>query len=408
MKDIPEKNDNLENDMQKVEEKEKDYIYNIDINQRPTSKFKDRLSSAKSKTEQKEIKFSKEEFYDKFNEHLKRNKITIKDFEENMNIYVDRQDIRERFRAIHFEITSNEVEHLFNMANPNQNEEYISIKTFLDFHNSVLVDSQLKSQNNENSSSNHSKVSNDSIKDMFNSFRNEIIKIAEKTNADIKKKKILPPVSKIRANTAKNTTKNETTEKKEKKEKMPKNAFLLKTLKKEQSEENKMKIAIEQMNKDYLIDCIKKMNLANTYASELKKGKTYSAHQENDSIDSENSIICIVTDTHNKNKTTEINLKTFLVEFKKLEKEIQRKKEREKYQYVDIDKLKKNSLNNSEFLQKDRNTRQQTIRAILKESLFTKIELKNQLKALRDKKVIDPSIINSMLKLTNLDDNTII
>jgi hypothetical protein len=41
---------------------------------------------------------------------------------------------------------------------------------------------------------------------------------------------------------------------------------------------------------------------------------------------------------------------------------------------------------------------------VLVASLLLKITLKNQLKALRDKKIVDPSVIKANLKLIDLDD----
>ena len=56
----------------------------------------------------------------------------------------------------------------------------------------------------------------------------------------------------------------------------------------------------------------------------------------------------------------------------------------------------------------NRKQKHQVIKKILKESLELKILLKKQLKALRDKNLIDISIINKNLRLTNLDDDSII
>ena len=56
----------------------------------------------------------------------------------------------------------------------------------------------------------------------------------------------------------------------------------------------------------------------------------------------------------------------------------------------------------------DRSDKHKIIKKILKESIQLKLQLKKQLKALRDKKLIDLDTLNKNLKLTNLDDDTIL
>lgn len=61
-----------------------------------------------------------------------------------------------------------------------------------------------------------------------------------------------------------------------------------------------------------------------------------------------------------------------------------------------------------DFFKMDRNDKHKIIKKILKESIQLKLQLKKQLKALRDKKLIDIDTLNKNLKLTNLDDDTIL
>ena len=56
----------------------------------------------------------------------------------------------------------------------------------------------------------------------------------------------------------------------------------------------------------------------------------------------------------------------------------------------------------------DRNDKHIIIKKILKESIQLKLQIKKQLKVLRDKKFIDIDTLNKNLKLTNLDDDTIL
>ena len=56
----------------------------------------------------------------------------------------------------------------------------------------------------------------------------------------------------------------------------------------------------------------------------------------------------------------------------------------------------------------DRNDKHIIIKNILKESIQLKLQIKKQIKVLRDKKLIDIDTLNKNLKLTNLDDDTIL
>ncbi len=122
----------------------------------------------------------------------------------------------------------------------------------------------------------------------------------------------------------------------------------------------------------------------------------------------ENCIICRVYDKTEKDYK-DIGLKLFLMEFKKLEKQINQEKEREKFAVQkEVVDAKKNGEEEKEFLKMSRAKKHEVIRGILTKSVQLKLQLKRQLKALRDKKLIDLDTLNKTLKLTNLDDDTII
>ena len=134
------------------------------------------------------------------------------------------------------------------------------------------------------------------------------------------------------------------------------------------------------------------------------------------------------------NKITEIDLKLFNFEWKKLKKlELVNKilfliiyifiqqKEQQKY-YISNQKSKEKDkklnkkkifkmlvediIKPTNFLEKNRSDRQEDIKKTLIESIKLKLKLKKQLKAMRDKKIMSESIIKANLKLTNLDDDT--
>ena len=99
-------------------------------------------------------------------------------------------------------------------------------------------------------------------------------------------------------------------------------------------------------------------------------------------------------------------MKKFITEFKKLKK-LHNLNEKKKY-YIKTEEVKKSQIENSEFMDLNRGKRQEAILNILKDSLKQKIELKKQLKSIRDKKIVDESILRNNLRFTNLDDNQIV
>ena len=104
------------------------------------------------------------------------------------------------------------------------------------------------------------------------------------------------------------------------------NYYLKQTLKRQELEEEMIKLTIDKRDKEFQRDCVKKMVLANEYAEKLGIPKYYSAYNE----EGENTIICRVFSKTIKDYK-DINLKQFLIEFKELEKCINQQNEREQY-----------------------------------------------------------------------------
>jgi len=181
--------------------------------------------------------------------------------------------------------------------------------------------------------------------------------------------------------------------------------YLKQTLERQRLEEEMIRLTIDKRDKEFQRDCVKKMVLANEYAEKLGVPNSYSAYSE----EGENTIICRVF-SKTVQDYKDINLKQFLIEFKKLEKSINQQIEREKYKEKSVVKEITYSSGNKEedFFRMDRNDKHKIIKKILKESIQLKLQLKKQLKALRDKKLIDLDTLNKNLKLTNLDDDTIL
>ena len=189
-----------------------------------------------------------------------------------------------------------------------------------------------------------------------------------------------------------------------KKQKPKKVNYLRQTLQKDLLEEDMIKLTIEKRDKEFQRECVRKMVLANDYAEVLKIPKSYSAYCE----EGDSTILCRVYDKNTKN-FEDVNLKQFLIEFKKLQKLINQEKEREKYKEQKIEVVKvSNNKNETDFFKMNREQKHKVIKQILKESLELKIQLKKQLKALRDKNLIDNDTISKNLKLTNLDDDSIL
>jgi hypothetical protein len=91
--------------------------------------------------------------------------------------------------------------------------------------------------------------------------------------------------------------------------------YLQQTLLKKKAEEEMVRLALERKNKEIEKDCIQKMSQANIYAEEFAIPKSYSAFK--DEIDG--TIMCRILDKNTK-RTVDVELKQFLLEWKKLHK----------------------------------------------------------------------------------------
>ena len=424
------------------------------INQRPQSKNqRDRTQNKNSgKDKDKEDnKIDEKELINKINEHFNKKQITKKEFTENQNVFLPLDEFFELFKNIHLDLLNDEINYLFNNKNPNKDDGYIYFNTFIDNYNfefypgeSTLINGT-NTDNNKNESSNSNYTSlllnkqdkvTPVILNEFTSFKNDILNIVEESKKQqTTTKKKLPPINKTQT-----TLKNEKDILKEIKDKdyskrnrsksktnqrvkpqsankgindskatqpkaKPRINYLKHTNERIRLEEDMIKLTIEKRDKEFQRDCVKKMVLANEYAEQLGIPNSYSAYSE----EGENTIICRVFSKTIKDYK-DINLKQFLIEFKKLEKAINQQNEREKYKENKEKKEIVYSSSNKEedFFKMDREDKHKIIKKILKESIQLKLQLKKQLKALRDKKLIDIDTLNKNLKLTNLDDDTII
>ena len=443
------KDDSINNKMQEIYEKQKK---ETKINQRPQSKYqRDREQGSKHEKEKENPNYNidEKELIKKINEHFNNKQITKKEFSENQNVFLPLDEFFELFKNIHLDLLNDEINYLFNNKNPNKDDGYIYFNTFLENYNfefypgeSTLINGT-NTENNKNESSNSNYTSlllnkqdkiTPAILNEFTSFKNDILSIVEESKKPQITKKRLPPIKKDNRNIERPVSKKEkkniydmrennfNLDNSKNQKRKPQSAnkigrgskhhttkrtkinYLKQTLKRKKLEEDMIKLTIEKRDKEFQRDCVKKMVLANEYAEKLGVPKSYSAYSE----EGENTIICRVFSKTIKDYK-DINLKQFLIEFKKLEKSINQQNEREKYKESKEHKEIIYSSNKEEdFFKMDRNDKHKIIKKILKESIQLKLQLKKQLKALRDKKLIDIDTLNKNLKLTNLDDDTIL
>ena len=436
----------------------------VQTNQRPQSKYhRDRLQSGKKteeqkKTEPKEI--DENALLQKINDHFEKRQITKKEFSDNQNVFLPLDEFFELFRNIHLDLNDDEINYLFNNKNPNKNDGYIYFNTFLDNYDFKFYpgESTLINKSNTDNQSNHSNYTSlllnkpdkltPAIQNEFNIFKNDILNIVEESKNPHQSKKRLPPISKEnqpskqrpsskkmsqnRPSSRKEEGKNSFLEKEISKtqikdnlakrkpqsalkttnysktgvpatQKKPKVNYLKQTLQRMALEDEMVRLTIDKRDKEFQRDCVKKMVLANEYAEKLGIPKSYSAFSE----EGENTIICRVF-SKNVKDYKDINLRQFLLEFKKLEKTINQQNEREKYKDTKDKEIYEQRRGEEDFFKMDRSDKHKIIKKILKESIQLKLQLKKQLKALRDKKLIDLDTLNKNLKLTNLDDDTIL
>ena len=449
------KDESINKQMQELYDQHKKDIH---ANQRPQSKYQ---RKSEPQVQNEDVKINEKEIIEKINDHFNKKQITKKEFSDNQNVFLPLDEFFELFKSINLNLSNEEINYLFNNKNPNKDDGYIYFNTFLDNYNfefypgeSTLINKSNTEQNkNESSNSNYTSLLlnkpdkiTPAIQNEFSSFKNDILNIVEESKKPQTAKKKLPPIkkegshreSKIR-NLQRQSSKNERNgnnnnnlygedSKNPNIKKKPQSAYknmngsktqthpnqkkhkvnyLKQTLKRQELEEEMIKLTIDKRDKEFQRDCVKKMVLANEYAEKLGIPKSYSAYSE----EGENTIICRVFSKTIKDYK-DINLKQFLIEFKKLEKSINQQNEREKYkdnkENKEIISTSNNKGKEEDFFKMDRNDKHKIIKKILKESIQLKLQLKKQLKALRDKKLIDLDTLNKNLKLTNLDDDTIL
>ena len=433
-------------------------------NQRPQSKYhRDRVQSGKKEKEQKKTEpqeIDENALLQKINEHFDKRQITKKEFSDNQNVFLPLDEFFELFKNIHLDLSDDEINYLFTNKNPNKNDGYIYFNTFLDNYEFKFYpgESTLINKSNTDNQSQHSNYTSlllnkperitPAIQNEFNIFKNDILNIVEESKNPHQIKKRLPPLKKenqsghekqsskklsqnrssSRREEGKNTFLEKEISKTQSKEtisrkkpqsafkvtnnsktgipatqKKPKVNYLKQTLQRMMLEDEMVKLTIDKRDKEFQRDCVKKMVLANEYSEKLGLPESYSAFSE----EGENTIICRVF-TKTVKDYKDINLKQFLIEFKRLEKLLKQREERGKYKNNNVKEIYETKGKEEDFFKMDRSDKHKIIKKILKESIQLKLQLKKQLKALRDKKLIDLDTLNKNLKLTNLDDDTIL
>ena len=398
----------------------------------------------------------------KINDNFEKQQITKKDFADNQNVFVPLDEFFELFKNFNLDLTKEEINFLFCNKNPNKDDGYIYFTTFLENYDfkfypgeSTLINKSNTDNMHESNNSNYTSLLltkpdkiTPALKNEFNLFKNDILNIVEESKNVHRPKKRLAPLKNeldLKKQNSKKSSQNRPSSRKEKniiieKEKEPKENsktqifsnnkkkpqsaykistyskegmqstqkkhkvnYLKQTLQRHQLEDEMIRLTIDKRDKEFQRDCVKKMVLANEYAEKLGIQKSFSAYSE----EGEPTIICRVF-SKNVKEFKDINLKQFLIEFKKLEKLINQEKEREKYKNIEDKELIEKKSREEDFFRMDRDEKHKIIKKILKESIQLKLQLKKQLKALRDKKLIDLDTLNKNLKLTNLDDDTIL
>lgn len=105
------------------------------------------------------------------------------------------------------------------------------------------------------------------------------------------------------------------------------------------------------------------------------------------------------------NSTNDVDLKSFLFDYKKLKKQLklqEMKESRQELQIKSKEKVINKDQSSNKLLDLNRQMRQEKIKKVLKDSILLKIQLKSQLKALREKEIIDKEIIDSNIRISNL------
>jgi hypothetical protein len=361
---------------------------------RPISSYQRGLSAGRR--EEKEEDFRIDGFIQKFQGFVNKNKIKITDFIENPDIFLDFDEFKELFRNIKYEIRDSEIEILFNYNN--KISDYLLGKTFLNNISIKWYEEPLPT----------AELTNFNIVDINQEFKNlkdEVLDIIEKefrakTSTKPKPRLAHSSKPKLRPITTKTEIKKITEIKpSEMNETKTHKSYLANTLKKRLAEEELLRLELEKRSREYEIESINKMDEANKITETLGRPYVYTAYKNEEEND--NTLVCRIYNKDNK-LHEDIDLKRFNMEFKKLKKMLNLN-QKQKY-YANAEDVK---TNDNPFLNLQRRDRQEKIRQLLIQELESKVKLKRQLKAMRDKKIVDEIIIKSNLRFTNLDDNLI-
>ena len=382
---------------------------------------------------------------------IKSKNLKKEDLFESLSTYITLEEFKQVFKNISFEITKQDINALFTHNNSTYDEGFISGKIFLDnFNNMLNLESKQHSFTYEemkvntsinksvkNKESNKSVINNNKFKE-YTSEIMSIIKTQEEKDYESRKQKLqsarLPsknPINKnklapltatrrINPNIEKGqelqsgksrdkqvTFRPKTSLQSGKQNKIkPRSAkeFMIETFRKKEAEEELIKLSIEKRNKEFERDCILKMSEANKICEKLKIPLSYTVY-----ISEEQSGVLICR-MYNKvlNSTADLDLKSFLFDYKKLKKQIKIKELKDSRAEIVPAVKKEEEVNITEQAIIDltllnRAKRQEVIKKVLKESILLKMQLKSQLKALREKEIIDKEIIDSNIRITNLN-----
>jgi hypothetical protein len=359
---------------------------------RPISSYQRNMSAGKR--EEKEEEFKIEIFIQKFQNFVSKNKIKISSFIENPDIFLDFDEFMELFKNIKFDVKANELQLVFSFNN--KNNDYLLGKTFLNnidikWHEEAKPIVELTNFNITD------------INQEFKNLKDEVLGIIE---SEFRAKSSLKPKTRIVHSSKSNKLRPITSKTEIKVTEPPFNttkhhkSYLANTVKKRIAEEELLRLEIEKRSRQYEIESISKMDDANKISEALCRPYVYTAYKNED--DNEHTLVCRIYNKTNK-QHEDIDLKKFNLEYKKLKK-ILNLNQKKKY-YSNLDEIK---TEENPFLNLSRRDRQEKIRQLLIQELESKVKLKRQLKAMRDKKIVDEIIIKSNLRFTNLDDNQII
>ena len=137
------------------------------------------------------------EIMERFNNFIIKNKLTKEDFIESEDIFVSKEDFKDLFKRIRFEITKDELNFLFSYNNSYSSNDFIRMKSFLEFYQLDWVYFQTEKIQNEFNMKKideefknlHGEILDIIRKDMIQSERNDINKSKFKKNPKIKKNK---------------------------------------------------------------------------------------------------------------------------------------------------------------------------------------------------------------------------